>query len=374
MMNDIPAIRQAVRGSAYEEALAERLGLNATDLRGLELVLAEPGLSPGRLAEASGLTTGAITGVLDRLESSGFVRRESDPADRRRVVVQPTPAAAEAGKSIGRLDATIESLLGKRSASERSAIVDFLNAMSGAVAEDTLRLRASARGGFVGKTYTAPVGDVTRARLLYSTGAPRLAMNIAPFGPGASARLIAETSSSRLRFAGVTGAGDLVRATFDGPVPDAKAAAGVVAIRFRRSVLGAFTTRSGDVGLAAGISWSIDIDGGITELRGTLAGVLLDRLEIGGGANHVDLELPTPVGTATIRINGVASSARFTRPAGVPVALRVDGGVSHLRLDGQKVEQVAGGKRFASDGFAGSEHRYEIEILGGASQVRIGTT
>jgi DNA-binding MarR family transcriptional regulator len=372
-MSDIPSIRQAVRGSAYEDALAERLGMNATDLRALELVLAEPGLSPGRLAERSSLTTGAITGVLDRLEAAGFVERRPDPADRRRVAVRPLGPAEHVREAVARLDATIGGLLEQRTAGERDAILEFLGAVSSAVADDTVRLRASARGGFVGATYTAPVGDATRARLLYSSGAPRFALNIAPLGPRASARVIAETSASRLRFVGATSGEDLLRATFDGPKPDARTSGGTVTLRFKRSVASAFATRRADVALRAGLPWSIELDGGITDLTGSLAGVTVERLEVGGGANHVDLELPAPSGTALVRINGVASSARFRRPAGVPVALRVDGGIAHLRLDGQKTEQVAGERRFTSRGFAGSPDRYEIEILGGASHVRIET-
>jgi DNA-binding MarR family transcriptional regulator len=372
-MSDLPAIRQAVRGSAYEDALAARLGMNATDLRALELVLAEPGLSPGRLAELSSLTTGAITGVLDRLESAGYVERRPDPADRRRIAVQPLGPAAQVREMVERLDATIDGLLAKRTAAERNAILEFVGAIAGAVADDTVKLRASTRGGFVGATYTAPVGDATRARLLYSTGAPRLALNIAPLGPRASARIIAETSASRLRFVGTAKGDDLVRATFDGPRPDARTAGGVVTMRFKRSVVGAFSTRKAEVALRAGIPWSVEIDGGVTDLTGSLAGVTLERLEVGGGANHLDLELPAPSGTTLVRINGVASTARFRRPAGVPVALRVDGGISQLRLDGQKIEQVTGDRRFTSPGFAGSADRYEIEILGGASQVRIDT-
>jgi hypothetical protein len=51
--------------------------------------------------------------------------------------------------------------------------------------------------------------------------------------------------------------------------------------------------------------------------------------------------------------------------------LRVAGGISHLRLDGAKHEQVAGDRRFLSPGYAAAADRYEIEILGGASDVRI---
>ncbi|HLX35498.1 MAG TPA: MarR family transcriptional regulator [Candidatus Limnocylindrales bacterium] len=370
-MSDLPTIRQAVRGSAYEEAIAERLGMNPTDLRALEQVLAEPGLSPGRLAELSVLTTGAITGVLDRLEAAGYVQRLPDPSDRRRIAVLPLGPAAQVREMVERLDSTIGGLLAERSPAERQAILEFLAAMAEAVTDDTVKLRASTRGGFVGSTYIAPASDAARARLLYSTGAPRLAMNIAPLGPRASARVIAETSASRLRFTGATTGDDLIRATFDGPRPEARSAAGVVTMRFKRSIAGAFSTRRAEVALRAGVPWSIELDGGITDLTGSLAGVTVERLEVGGGANHVDLELGAPVGTTLVRLNGVASSARFRRPAGVPVALRVDGGIAHLRLDGQRIEQVAGERRFASPGFAGSADRYEIEILGGASDVRI---
>src|SRR5262245_64788560 len=93
-MNDIDRACQAVRTAAYDEALADRLGLNPTDLRCLELVVAEPGITAGRLAERADLTTGAVTGVVDRLESAGFVRRQPDPADRRSVTVAPVDARA----------------------------------------------------------------------------------------------------------------------------------------------------------------------------------------------------------------------------------------------------------------------------------------
>jgi DNA-binding MarR family transcriptional regulator len=79
----------------FHEAIASRLGLNPTDQRCLEIVLkagvaspADP-ITPGQLAKVMQLTTGAITGVLDRLEQAGYVRRENDPDDRRRVIVFP---------------------------------------------------------------------------------------------------------------------------------------------------------------------------------------------------------------------------------------------------------------------------------------------
>ena len=73
--------------SSYEAT--ENVGVNPTDLGALCLLLLHGPAPAGRLAELAGLTTGAITGVVDRLEKGGFVRREADPADRRKVIVVP---------------------------------------------------------------------------------------------------------------------------------------------------------------------------------------------------------------------------------------------------------------------------------------------
>ena len=78
--------------NAFDALAAERLGVNATDLRCLNIIENSGGLAAGQLAVQSGLTNGAITGVLDRLERAGFAQRVPDPGDRRRVRVQVTPA------------------------------------------------------------------------------------------------------------------------------------------------------------------------------------------------------------------------------------------------------------------------------------------
>ena len=67
---------------------ADRIGINATDLNCLNLLSFSGQMTAGQLAKATGLSTASITGVIDRLEETGFVRRERDAADRRRVVVR----------------------------------------------------------------------------------------------------------------------------------------------------------------------------------------------------------------------------------------------------------------------------------------------
>ncbi len=69
------------------QAAADRLGINVTDLNCLNVVALTGAMTAGELAKATGLTTASITGVLDRLEESGFIRRERDSRDRRRVIV-----------------------------------------------------------------------------------------------------------------------------------------------------------------------------------------------------------------------------------------------------------------------------------------------
>jgi DNA-binding MarR family transcriptional regulator len=74
----------------FHQAVADQLGLNATDLKCLDLAreFSEP-ITAGQLADITGLTTAAITSVIDRLEKAGFVSREKDPSDRRKVIIQP---------------------------------------------------------------------------------------------------------------------------------------------------------------------------------------------------------------------------------------------------------------------------------------------
>jgi DNA-binding transcriptional ArsR family regulator len=68
-------------------AAAERIGINVTDLNCLNILSLDGELTAGQLALATGLTTASITGVVDRLEQAGYVRRERDTHDRRRVVI-----------------------------------------------------------------------------------------------------------------------------------------------------------------------------------------------------------------------------------------------------------------------------------------------
>ena len=80
---------------AFDEVLGKVLGLNPTDVRCVDLLDQHGTLTAGALAELAGLSTGAVTFLLDRLERAGFVRRLRDVQDRRRVLVELDPLAEE---------------------------------------------------------------------------------------------------------------------------------------------------------------------------------------------------------------------------------------------------------------------------------------
>ena len=97
-----PALTEAInrevrrsqnRTDAYDEAVADALGLNRTDQRCLDVLEQEGPATAGRLAAVMGLTSGAVTTVLDRLERAGYARRVRDESDRRRVQVELTEQA-----------------------------------------------------------------------------------------------------------------------------------------------------------------------------------------------------------------------------------------------------------------------------------------
>ncbi|MGH3628287.1 MAG: MarR family winged helix-turn-helix transcriptional regulator, partial [Sciscionella sp.] len=77
--------------ASFVRALAARIGVTVTDMQVIESLTSSGPMTAGQLAELTGLTTGAITGMLNRLEEAGLVRRERDPKDARRVIVRLPP-------------------------------------------------------------------------------------------------------------------------------------------------------------------------------------------------------------------------------------------------------------------------------------------
>ena len=129
--------------NAFDNLAAERLGINETDLHCLNIIENSGGLTAGELAVQSGLTNGAVTGVLDRLERAGFARRVPDRVDRRRVNVEVTPAFyRRAGRIWGPMAEDWQATLGTRfTRAELERIADFLRATIEIGRRHTDRLR-----------------------------------------------------------------------------------------------------------------------------------------------------------------------------------------------------------------------------------------
>ena len=73
----------------FHQAIADELGLYITDHKCVDIIHRFGAMPAGRLGEMTGLTTGAITGMIDRLEKAGYVKRANDPKDRRKTIVEP---------------------------------------------------------------------------------------------------------------------------------------------------------------------------------------------------------------------------------------------------------------------------------------------
>lgn len=139
-MSDEERLRAEIMGSVlrfiagvvvHNTAVAQRVGMGASDLQFVSLLNLNGPLAPGNLAEMTGLTTGTVTGVIDRLERGGFVRRVRDAGDRRKVLVTPVEEgmARLAGEYAGHGRHT-DAVMARRNGAELQVIADFLAEMN----------------------------------------------------------------------------------------------------------------------------------------------------------------------------------------------------------------------------------------------------
>jgi DNA-binding MarR family transcriptional regulator len=110
-----------------DERVSEFLGINRTDGRCLDIIGRHGKVSAGQLSIEAGLTTGAVTAVIDRLESSGYVQRVRDPVDRRKIWVECTPHANElTGIIYGVYDIIGPIMMGHFTEEQLAGILSFL--------------------------------------------------------------------------------------------------------------------------------------------------------------------------------------------------------------------------------------------------------
>jgi DNA-binding MarR family transcriptional regulator len=111
----------------HNAAVAARLGLGVNDLQVLGLIQRAGRITPGELARSTGLSTGSITGVTDRLVAAGYATRTRDDADRRKVYLEADPAGiARITAHYARYARHLEEVLARRSGAELAVIGDFL--------------------------------------------------------------------------------------------------------------------------------------------------------------------------------------------------------------------------------------------------------
>jgi DNA-binding MarR family transcriptional regulator len=129
LLGEVVEVNRAYQSAVekMDEAFCRLLGVNRTDGRCLDVIDQRPGLTAGELAVAVGLSPGAVTTVLDRLEERGFVTRTRDPEDRRRVTVKLTPDANRlAWEAYGPLGEMGGPMIGEFSDKELEAVIRFL--------------------------------------------------------------------------------------------------------------------------------------------------------------------------------------------------------------------------------------------------------
>jgi DNA-binding MarR family transcriptional regulator len=122
-------VRESQRGTDItDDLLCQLLGVNRSDSRCLDILDQRGQMTAGALAQESGLSTGAITAVIDRLQKAGYAQRVADPADRRRVLVELTDKARAAGYELmaGPMMAAGELLMKRYSERDLELMIDFM--------------------------------------------------------------------------------------------------------------------------------------------------------------------------------------------------------------------------------------------------------
>ena len=336
----------------FNQAVADRLGMNSTDLQCLNMLLEAGPVAAGRLAEETGLTTGAVTGVIDRLERAGYVWRERDPNDKRRVIVHPLPdrARGEIGPIYASIGQSFAEMCSRYDEGERALIRDFVTQSHSLNREETARLRGRTPGEEgEGGEFAAPLDLVTKGRLVFERGASAIFIGVSP------------------------SMGDLLRARLEGPASQVRAQDGTVTVRQRRRrspSLGR-DERANEILLNGSIPWEVEVRGGASNLAANLGELKLSSLEIKGGASKVELTLPPPLGTILLRVLGGAEGLTIRRSKGVAARGYVSRGASGLVLDEQRHDAVSAETTLQSPDYEHAAHRYDIEVSGGVSGLAI---
>ncbi len=334
------------------QAISDRLGVNGTDLQCLGVLTSAGAMTAGELAERTGLTTGAVTGVIDRLEAASLVLRERDLADRRRVIVHPL-SDDDLRQRAPEFDAIFGAIA--RGAAHAGAdltddqlrlVIDILRRSHPVIHNQIASVR---QGGGAAGDVSAPLAGATAGRLVFSVGVAHLTVDAG------------------------AGADELYCAHFEGTVPEIRVENGTVNVRYRRFSLFEGRPKASRFGINPGIPWEIEIRGGAAHCAADLRDVRVRGIEIKGGGSEVELELGAPTGLVPIRLIGGASKLTVRRPKDTALSLRVRGGVSRLLMDTQEFGAIGGQVALQSREYTEGGDHYALELTGGASRLTVET-
>jgi DNA-binding MarR family transcriptional regulator len=335
-------------GASFFRAAAGRAGMTVTDMQVIDILRTSGALTAGQLADLTGLTTGAITGMLNRLEKSGIALRERDPEDNRRVIVRlgaGEDALREVSAIVDSLGSAWDEMVASYDDEHIAFLLEFLKRSNAITRQELARLREAPQGE-EGISST-PLGAITSGQLVIPAGISRLTVR-------ADARMV-----------------ELYQARFEESVPDVKAKGGVVTIRYPRRLWMLGGQGAAEVTLNAGIPWEIVVRGGASGITAELSNLDLIGVDIKGGLSMIRLELPTPSRVIPIRINGGASVVTMHRPAGVPARVHLKGWASTFVFDEQAFSNMGADARLQSPGFDGTTPGYDIDVASSVSTVRI---
>lgn len=335
---------------SFFRSAAARAGIAVTDMQVMDLLDLNDSATAGQLAELTGLTTGAITRILDRLEKAALVRRERDPHDGRRVIVRLERGRGEMSKVRPVLDSvgkTLDEVAARYNDEQLANFLEFLKQSNTRSRQELARLQQDVSSD-EGEVFSAPLEDWKSGRLAVSCGISRLAVRAGE------------------------GIVDLYQARCEGPLPGVKTKDGVVTIRYPRRLLGLGEKQgTAEIALNTAIPWRIAVQGGAEEAVAELGGLNLAGLEVKGGFSTVRLDLPAPSGMVPIRIAGGASAIIVRRPAGVAARVTFKGWASALVFDEQTFSVAGNIAQLQSPGFGPTVPYYDIDITSYANTVTI---
>ena len=141
--DQVQAILRAIRDlnetmQRHTDATCRHLGMNRSEVRALNVVARRGSATPTELGAQLGVTSGGVTGIIDRLEASGHLRRTDDQRDRRKVKVEVTESARKvAHRSLDDLNETLREVLTPRSEDDLAMLLDLLIQIEKRIAQHT---------------------------------------------------------------------------------------------------------------------------------------------------------------------------------------------------------------------------------------------